>query len=627
MGQKRKRNVAPPKEEELPPQYEFVWSDGVLLRLVKPYKYCFRTFAKARWIGRSLHEVCATEFGARTPEYYREAIVNGRLRVDGQTVLPDYVICNGDAITHETSRHEPPVLASVGQIIVAQTPTSGEEDETKRPAAMGVASKVVAPDGGELVVGPITIVSETEELVGVDKPPTVPVHPSGAYHHNTLLHILSHEQPKWQKGVSCCLHAVHRLDRLTSGLVLLAKTPVVARRICAEIAEGKVRKEYLARVRGRFPRLVFGDGQSDGSRVAETSAITCDSLNQSVAAPLTPTKPKLARVLPPHWLVATLHHVESAEDLRESIQFVEQSEGGDVGDGRKGDCAGGGSDGMVGTGGVKKQRKIDGSSTTTRHSVSAVGSASSLDTPQDGGGLGSGLSYTSLTLSADGAVRMECPLRCVSHRDGVHECHPDGRSAVTIFSFAGYDAASDTSLIRCTPLTGRTHQIRVHLLQLGFPIANDPCYGGDGASGNRNGVSEAGAVVPPGGSCVVGDVFSANISSAPMVDKAQDEGIVTAHGDETTRGDIFGDGGGGDSVVGTESKRDSDGGDRCLVGTPAPAFTETQLRCRGIWLHALRYSGPGFSMATSPPPWARGFEHDVIARTGSDARCSEGPIP
>lgn len=42
----------------------------------------------------------------------------------------------------------------------------------------------------------------------------------------------------------------------------------------------------------------------------------------------------------------------------------------------------------------------------------------------------------------------------------------------------GYDAETDTSLVECRPYTGRTHQLRLHLQLLGFPIANDPCYGG-----------------------------------------------------------------------------------------------------------------------------------------------------
>ncbi|ELR12704.1 RNA pseudouridine synthase [Acanthamoeba castellanii str. Neff] len=52
-----------------------------------------------------------------------------------------------------------------------------------------------------------------------------------------------------------------------------------------------------------------------------------------------------------------------------------------------------------------------------------------------------------------------------------------GRTAHTIFEHAGYDSATDTSLVKCNPTTGRRHQIRAHLNHLGFPIANDLLYG------------------------------------------------------------------------------------------------------------------------------------------------------
>lgn len=41
-----------------------------------------------------------------------------------------------------------------------------------------------------------------------------------------------------------------------------------------------------------------------------------------------------------------------------------------------------------------------------------------------------------------------------------------------------YDDNSDSSLLQCFPITGRTHQIRVHLQHLGYPILNDVPYGG-----------------------------------------------------------------------------------------------------------------------------------------------------
>ena len=50
------------------------------------------------------------------------------------------------------------------------------------------------------------------------------------------------------------------------------------------------------------------------------------------------------------------------------------------------------------------------------------------------------------------------------------------KEAKTIFRRVSYDAESDTSIVECTPVTGRTHQIRLHLQHLGFFIVNDGLY-------------------------------------------------------------------------------------------------------------------------------------------------------
>jgi len=52
------------------------------------------------------------------------------------------------------------------------------------------------------------------------------------------------------------------------------------------------------------------------------------------------------------------------------------------------------------------------------------------------------------------------------------------KDAETRFKLEKYCPESDTSIVKCFPKTGRTHQIRVHLMSLGFPIANDMVYGG-----------------------------------------------------------------------------------------------------------------------------------------------------
>jgi tRNA pseudouridine synthase 9 len=60
------------------------------------------------------------------------------------------------------------------------------------------------------VHGAIELVAETGDLVAVNKPSSVTMHPCGAYYHNTLMHILKHE-PLLEKQPTLLL--VHRLDR------------------------------------------------------------------------------------------------------------------------------------------------------------------------------------------------------------------------------------------------------------------------------------------------------------------------------------------------------------------------------------------------------------------------------
>ena len=54
--------------------------------------------------------------------------------------------------------------------------------------------------------------------------------------------------------------------------------------------------------------------------------------------------------------------------------------------------------------------------------------------------------------------------------------HPDAQTARTDFEVV--DRTADAALVKCSPYTGRMHQIRVHLAHLGAPIAGDIRYGG-----------------------------------------------------------------------------------------------------------------------------------------------------
>ncbi|MBX7058410.1 MAG: RluA family pseudouridine synthase [Leptospirales bacterium] len=100
-----------------------------------------------------------------------------------------------------------------------------------------------------------SILYEDGDLMLVDKPANLPVHPSGIYRQNTLYSLL-----KDQIGEEFHGHFVQRIDRETSGLVLLAKRPEAARRLQLQLQGDGMRKEYLAIVFGDFPDELDASG-------------------------------------------------------------------------------------------------------------------------------------------------------------------------------------------------------------------------------------------------------------------------------------------------------------------------------------------------------------------------------
>lgn len=54
-----------------------------------------------------------------------------------------------------------------------------------------------------------------------------------------------------------------------------------------------------------------------------------------------------------------------------------------------------------------------------------------------------------------------------------------GKPSVTRWRVLGYDAARDATRVELEPVTGRSHQLRVHLRELGHPILGDPLYAPD----------------------------------------------------------------------------------------------------------------------------------------------------
>jgi 23S rRNA pseudouridine1911/1915/1917 synthase len=107
-----------------------------------------------------------------------------------------------------------------------------------------------APDPAA-AVAPFQVAYEDDHLIVVDKPAGVVVHPARGHREGTLAQALAGRiaggEEDWRAGI------VHRLDRDTSGLLVVAKSDASHRALKASLAARTMRREYLALVEGRPP--------------------------------------------------------------------------------------------------------------------------------------------------------------------------------------------------------------------------------------------------------------------------------------------------------------------------------------------------------------------------------------
>jgi 23S rRNA pseudouridine955/2504/2580 synthase/23S rRNA pseudouridine1911/1915/1917 synthase len=153
-----------------------------------------------------LGEFLAARFPYRTRAAWDAEIVAGRVRVNGCAVVPGRTLVFRDCIeTLVPEGPEPPVCQTVGVIL------------------------------------------DDPDFLVIDKPANLPVQPGGRYFRHTLWAWL-----KDSFGLAAPI-LINRLDRETSGLMLVARHERAARALRAQFAARTVEKRYLALVEGRFP--------------------------------------------------------------------------------------------------------------------------------------------------------------------------------------------------------------------------------------------------------------------------------------------------------------------------------------------------------------------------------------
>jgi 23S rRNA pseudouridine1911/1915/1917 synthase len=119
------------------------------------------------------------------------------------------------------------------------------------------------------------VIYEDDQLFVVDKPPNLPVHPSGRFFFHTLLIHLKTEFKKaaLTKPLESdeLFYLAHRIDKETSGVLVLTKDAESCANVVAQFSERKTEKTYLAIVKGITPETFECNeamNRAKGSKVA-----------------------------------------------------------------------------------------------------------------------------------------------------------------------------------------------------------------------------------------------------------------------------------------------------------------------------------------------------------------------
>jgi 23S rRNA pseudouridine1911/1915/1917 synthase len=168
----------------------------------------FRLTVGDEQAGVRLDQLLATALGSRAQA--QNAIESARVLVNGRQRPKRHLVQAGDVI----------------EVLAAAAPRAQEERS-----------------GAEF-----TVAYEDEYLLVVDKPPGVVVHPARGHVTGTLAQALAGRAAGGEEAARAGI--VHRLDRDTSGLLVVAKSQEAHRALKSQLAGRRLRREYLALVDG-----------------------------------------------------------------------------------------------------------------------------------------------------------------------------------------------------------------------------------------------------------------------------------------------------------------------------------------------------------------------------------------
>ena len=168
--------------------------------------------------GHSILDYLSGRFTYLTREGWRQAILDGRVTLDGETAGLDAVLAWNQILEYlPPDRPEPEVNTDVRLVYACQ------------------------------------------DYIVLDKPANLPCHPAGGFFLHTLWALLKEGRVEGVPALEQ-VHFISRLDRETSGVVLLAMTPQFHTRAGKMIHADGTEKQYMAVVHGSFPESLEADG-------------------------------------------------------------------------------------------------------------------------------------------------------------------------------------------------------------------------------------------------------------------------------------------------------------------------------------------------------------------------------
>ena len=170
--------------------------------------------------GTELLDFLSRRFVKVSKKDLRHLIAQGEIRLNDRVVRPKYTLHSGDLVTVPTHL----------------------DDSAPRPEEDAPLE--------------IDVLYEDDQHIVLNKPPGYPVLPDRQgkqrQFYASVMAVLNRNRPP--EGPYVRPHILHRLDRETSGVLLVAKNRKASRALSKQFESGDVHKTYLVIVEGRFPR-------------------------------------------------------------------------------------------------------------------------------------------------------------------------------------------------------------------------------------------------------------------------------------------------------------------------------------------------------------------------------------